>query len=48
MPKFVGVCNVAAVPRHKEIAAMKRGHRQVKCVTAWIMWHHVVGNVRLN
>jgi hypothetical protein len=48
MTEFVCVGDVPAIPSDKKVAAMKRSDSQMKGVTARVVRHHMIRDVRLD
>jgi len=48
MSEFVCVRKVATVPRHTEIAAVKRCCREVASVSLRVIWHHALSDVSVH
>ena len=48
MRGFVGIGDVAAVPRDQYVTLMDGSECQVECISGGVCWHHFVGNVGLH
>ncbi|MGB7207337.1 MAG: hypothetical protein WBD27_01635 [Pyrinomonadaceae bacterium] len=48
MTKFIGICEMFAVPGKQKIAFMIGSQRQVQSVALRIVWHNHIRDVEIN